>query len=191
RGRLTPLVGTTDDASTPDAPDDAAAQPPEDAATRGGPGAAAGDAATAEPSPGGTLPVVDPSADPAGGRVPALDLPDPVSGTLVQATGAPAERPAGAAPGAAGGDPARVPGGDPRATSRSVAALAEAPPAHVAGLGDGFGDAETLGWRAATAATGVELPGGGQLVLPGPREVALYGTPGTAPRGGWGGRGAG
>lgn len=50
RGRLTPLVGTTDDASTPDAPDDAAAQPPEDAATRGGPGAAAGDAATAEPS---------------------------------------------------------------------------------------------------------------------------------------------
>src|SRR5690606_39067953 len=56
RGRLTPLVGTTDDASTPDAPDDAstpgapddaAAQPPEDAATRGGPGAAAGDAATA------------------------------------------------------------------------------------------------------------------------------------------------
>lgn len=180
RGRLTPLVGTTDDASTPDAPDDAAAQPPEDAATRGGPGAAAGDAATAEPSPGGTLPVVDPSADPAGGRVPALDLPDPVSGTLVLTTGAPAELPAVATARAAGADLALVPGGDPRATSRSVAALAEAQPAHVVGLGDGFGDAETLGWRAATAATGVELPGGGQLVLPGKRYVALYGTPGTA-----------
>src|SRR5690606_15299424 len=133
--------------AAPDAPDDGSAQPPEDAATRGGPGAAAGDAATAEPSPGGTLPVVDPSADPAGGRLPALDLPDPVSGALVLTTGAPAELPAVATARAAGADLALVPGGDP---------------------------------RAATAATGVELPGGGQLVLPGKRYVALYGTPGTA-----------
>ncbi|WP_418605889.1 hypothetical protein [Georgenia sp. SUBG003] len=39
--------------------------------------------------------------------------------------------------------------------------------------------ADTLTWRTATAATGTELPGGGQLVLPGKTYVALYGTPGS------------
>ena len=47
------------------------------------------------------------------------------------------------------------------------------------GLGAGFGGPETLAWTAATAATGVELPGGGQVLFPGRRMVALYGTPGT------------
>lgn len=78
-----------------------------------------------------------------------------------------------------------VPGGDPRATSASVQALTGVHT--VIALGSSFGDAHRLGPRAATAATGVELPGGGQLVFParastggpGKKYVALYGTPGT------------
>lgn len=74
-----------------------------------------------------------------------------------------------------------VPGGDPRATSATVRALEGV--RTVVALGPGFGDARRLGPRVAAAATGVELPGGGQLVFPGgghgKRYVALYGTPGT------------
>ena len=42
-----------------------------------------------------------------------------------------------------------------------------------------FGPAGLLAARVATAATGVQLPGGGQVVLPGRRLVAMYGHPGT------------
>ncbi|MBD8063459.1 hypothetical protein [Oceanitalea stevensii] len=114
-----------------------------------------------------------------GEELPATELPEPVTGTLALTTGAPEELVATATARAAGADVAVVPGGDPRATSESVTALSEAAPDHVVGLGDAFGDDETLAWRAATAATGVELPGGGQLVFPGKRYVALYGSPVT------------
>ncbi|MPV37540.1 hypothetical protein GB881_10915 [Georgenia subflava] len=70
-----------------------------------------------------------------------------------------------------------VPSGDPRATAASVEATAAATPEVVVGLGTVFGDAETLAWRTSTAATGTQLPGGGQLVLPGKTYVALYGNP--------------
>lgn len=79
-----------------------------------------------------------------------------------------------------------VPGGDPRALAGTVQAFAQLRPAHVVALGDGFGAPDRLAARVATASTGVELPGGGQLVFPavpgqpGKRYVALYGTPGTA-----------
>ncbi|MGO0578165.1 hypothetical protein [Ornithinimicrobium panacihumi] len=68
---------------------------------------------------------------------------------------------------------------DPRASAESVEALAEARPATVIGLGKGFGKAEDLAWKVRTASTGTQLPGGGQLVLPGKTYVALYGTPGS------------
>ncbi len=77
-----------------------------------------------------------------------------------------------------------VPAADPRATSSAVQALAHAKPSHVVALGSGFGPADRLAERVAAAATGVELPGGGQLCfpqdegLPGKRYVALYGSPG-------------
>lgn len=77
-----------------------------------------------------------------------------------------------------------VPAADPRATSSAVQALAHAKPSHVVALGGGFGPADRLAERVAAAATGVELPGGGQLYfpqdegLPGKRYVALYGSPG-------------
>ena len=78
-----------------------------------------------------------------------------------------------------------VPTGDPRATQAGVEAMAAAAPAHVVALGTPFGPAEVLASRVASAATGVQLPGGGQLLFPqdrglaGKRYVALYGTPGT------------
>jgi hypothetical protein len=80
---------------------------------------------------------------------------------------------------AAGATVVRAEGGDPRATNASVEAVAGAQPRAVVGLGEEFGDAGTLDWRTRVAVTGVELPGGGQLVLPGKTYVALYGTPGS------------
>lgn len=68
---------------------------------------------------------------------------------------------------------------DPRASSESVQALAAADPAVVLALGEGYGAPEDLAWKVRAARTGVELPGGGQLVLPGKQYVALYGTPST------------
>lgn len=67
--------------------------------------------------------------------------------------------------------------GDPRASAQKVSALGE--PEAVVGYGTSFGDQETFSWQAATAATGTELPGGGQLVFDRTRYVALYGHPGT------------
>lgn len=85
---------------------------------------------------------------------------------------------------AAGVPVADVPGGDPRVTSATVGALADV--RTTIALGSSFGTANRLGPLVATAATGVELPGGGQLVFPDPavagtgkRYIALYGTPGT------------
>ncbi|MFX0540017.1 hypothetical protein ACQBAT_05265 [Ornithinimicrobium sp. Y1847] len=69
--------------------------------------------------------------------------------------------------------------GDPRATSDTVQALADDESTSILGLGDVFGDDDSLGWKVATARTGVELPGGGQLALPGKTYIALYGTPST------------
>lgn len=52
-------------------------------------------------------------------------------------------------------------------------------PEHVVALGSGFGDADVLGARLDVAATGVQLPGGGQVLFPGRRMAALYGHPGV------------
>ncbi|MBW0091033.1 hypothetical protein I4I73_19475 [Pseudonocardia sp. KRD-184] len=52
-------------------------------------------------------------------------------------------------------------------------------PAHVVALGGGFGTAEQLSARLDVAATGTTLPGGGQVLFPGRRMVALYGHPGV------------
>jgi hypothetical protein len=70
-----------------------------------------------------------------------------------------------------------VPVGDPR---RNTAAPSPAPPdERVIALGTAFGSAELLQRRLAVAATGVALPGGGQVLFPGRRMVALYGHPGA------------
>jgi hypothetical protein len=94
-------------------------------------------------------------------------------------TGDPAQAAAVANARSAGARVQVVVGGDPRATSETVQATAANAPGVVVGLGTAFGDAGTLAWRTAAAATGTELPGGGQLVLPGKTYVALYGHPGS------------
>ncbi|NED96909.1 hypothetical protein G1H11_16505 [Phytoactinopolyspora alkaliphila] len=74
---------------------------------------------------------------------------------------------------------------DPRADPDLIAALAredtdgndEADTVRALALGDSFGSPETLRKRLAVAATGRELPGGGQVLFPHRRFIALYGTP--------------
>ncbi|WP_341358181.1 hypothetical protein V5H98_10300 [Georgenia sp. M64] len=162
---------------------------------------ATGDAAGAEPTgtgaeatpaseptePGGeaTEPGVDSTEDDgeesSAAELPATERPDPAaSDVVVMTTGDPAQAAAVANARTAGARVQTVPGGDPRATSTTVQETAANEPGVVVGLGTAFGDPGTLEWRTRTAATGTELPGGGQLVMPGKTYVALYGSPITS-----------
>lgn len=60
----------------------------------------------------------------------------------------------------------------------AIAALFGLAPQHIVGIGD-LGDAGEFRYRAQVAATGVELPGGGQELLDGKVYVALRGAPGA------------
>jgi hypothetical protein len=80
---------------------------------------------------------------------------------------------------AAGASVIDLPGYDPRADETVIRALAALRPQRVLAVGAGFGPATLLSARVAVAETGLQLPGGGQVLFPGRRIVALYGTPGT------------
>jgi hypothetical protein len=80
---------------------------------------------------------------------------------------------------AAGARVIQVPGYDPRAYPAVIRALAAGRPLRVLGVGARFGPAGLLAARVAVAETGVQLPGGGQVLFPMRRIVALYGSPGT------------
>jgi hypothetical protein len=69
--------------------------------------------------------------------------------------------------------------GDPRADPAAIGVLAATRPRQVLAVGAGFGPASALAANVAVAETGVQLPGGGQVLFPGHRLVALYGNPGT------------
>ncbi len=117
-----------------------------------------------------------------GGVLPLTAPPQPVRGTTVLVD-APADMTATAAAAtarAAGAAVVDVRGGDPRGDPHAIAALAHAPLQHVVAVGKGFGSAEQVASRVAVAHAGAQLPGGGQLVFPGRRFVALYGHPGAA-----------
>jgi hypothetical protein len=102
-------------------------------------------------------------------------------GVVVLATGGP-ETVAGQATARAAGVPVLLTGGtaDPRTSAAVVAGLSAARPTAVVALGAAFAGDPDLSWQLATATTGRQLPGGGQVVFPGRTLVALYGTPGTA-----------
>ncbi len=100
-------------------------------------------------------------------------------GLVVLTTDPALTRAAAATADAAGADVVGEPGPDPRADSATIKALAQRDVSHVLALGAAFGPADRLRERVATAATGVELPGGGQVVFPGRTMVALYGHPGN------------
>ena len=80
---------------------------------------------------------------------------------------------------AAGATVVRLPGYDPRASAAAIRTLAATRPSRVLGVGTGFGTARLLSARVAVAETGTQLPGGGQVLFPMRKIVALYGTPGT------------
>ncbi len=129
-----------------------------------------------------------PNPDPTDGRVTTVDDPvdlpaliraEPRPGTAVLTTGATTDALALATAAAAGATVVMVPTGDPRASADAVTALGAAKPSRTLALGETFGAEEGLARRLASAATGVQLPGGGQLVLADRRYVAMYGHPGT------------
>jgi hypothetical protein len=80
---------------------------------------------------------------------------------------------------AAGATVVAVRGSDPRADPAAIASLRVQPPGQLIAVGADFGSAELLRSRVDVAASGVELPGGGQLFFPGRRLIALYGHPGA------------
>jgi hypothetical protein len=112
-------------------------------------------------------------------RLPPVERAAPLEDTLVIATGAPPTV-AGIATARAAGALVHVGGGtDPRGDAELVDLLAERQPEAVVALGPGYSAEDGLDWKLATAATGEQLPGGGQLLFPGHFLVALYGSPGT------------
>ncbi|RRO89298.1 cell wall-binding repeat-containing protein [Corynebacterium bovis] len=74
----------------------------------------------------------------------------------------------------------RTPAADPRSTDESIDAVtgADADGSPVVALGDRFGDTDTVARRVHLAGEVSErIPGGGGVVFPGRRMVALYGHP--------------
>ncbi|OUE24844.1 hypothetical protein [Clavibacter michiganensis] len=151
--------------------EDAADQDPAAAVSRvAGLAAPAADAAPS-PAPTGSgddaLPVTAPAA--------------PLDGAHALATDAASSLAAVATARAAGVGVTVVPEAtpDPRASADAVAALHDAGAASTIAVGAAYADDASLEGRIKTAAAGDQLPGGGQLVLPGKRYVALYGAAGT------------
>jgi hypothetical protein len=122
----------------------------------------------------------DQGAGEAPGELPAVVRAEALTGTLVLAQRA-RELLAGIATARAAGARVALAGEqtDPRASAEVIEALSGDRPESVVVLGAAFAAEDGLEWKLATAATGTELPGGGQLLFPGRLLVALYGHPGT------------
>ncbi|WP_344779329.1 hypothetical protein [Gordonia caeni] len=124
-----------------------------------------------------------------GEQVPGLGLPQTsdaggLSPGVVAAPGSPvvliAGGPAVAADAElAGAEVVTVPVADPRATGASVEAVRESGDRPILAIGEQFGDTEQFTDRVEQARTVPQLPGGGQLMFPSRRVVALYGSPGS------------
>jgi hypothetical protein len=114
-------------------------------------------------------------------RLPATGAPTPLHGVAVlvdRAAPSPAVAAVTTTAQVAGARVIAVDGDDPRADPAAIEALADARPRDVLAVGQGFGPASRLASRVAVAVTGTQLPGGGQVVFPGHRLIALYGHPG-------------
>jgi hypothetical protein len=142
-------------------------------------------AAVAALDPGQPAALQPTGAGPAGsgagdGELPTVERAEPLEDTVVVTTGAP-EALAGVATARAAGARVQSTGGgtDPRGSAELVELLGERQPGTVVALGAGFGAEEGLDWKLETAATGRQLPGGGQLLFPEHFLVALYGSPGS------------
>ncbi|MDQ3579216.1 MAG: hypothetical protein M3443_16810 [Actinomycetota bacterium] len=116
-------------------------------------------------------------ADSENATLPAVTRPEAVTGTLVLATTTPESLPGIATARAAGVEvqvvtPDQL---DPRSSSEAISRLSESKPDAVIALGADYGTQQGLDWKFATAATGAQLPGGGQLLFQERMFVALYG----------------
>jgi hypothetical protein len=111
--------------------------------------------------------------------LPALGDPAALESVLVLVQSTPAHVAATATARASGARVEVVAHSDPRGAPNVVAAVKQRRPEHVVAVGAGFGPPETLEQRLQAAASGAQLPGGGQLLFPGRRMVALYGHPGS------------
>ena len=126
------------------------------------------------------LPRVKVTTDPA--ALPATSAPKPLHhvAMLVHAGDTTAGATAAVATArAAGAQVITVADYDPRADPAAISALSAAKPRHVLAVGGRFGPARLLAARVAVAQTGVQLPGGGQVMFPMHCLLALYGYPGT------------
>lgn len=112
--------------------------------------------------------------------LPPVQPPEPLSGVAVLSSGAPHTVAAAATARIAGAQVQVTDVTDPRADPQLIEALAADPPGHTIGLGAGFGPVDRFRSRLTVAASGVQLPGGGQVLFPGRRLVALYGHPGDS-----------
>ncbi|SSC22248.1 Hypothetical protein KLENKIAIHU_831 [Klenkia terrae] len=113
-----------------------------------------------------------------GGELPEVAAPEALADVVVLDSGAP-EAAAGAVTARAAGATVVDTAGqtDPRASADVVTALDGAAPAAVLALGAAFAGVQGLDWKTATAASGTQLPGGGQLLFPEHFLVAMYGSP--------------
>lgn len=107
--------------------------------------------------------------------LPAATSNQNLSEVLVLLDGSPEQAAAAATARAAGAWPLLVQGGDPRADTATVKAIAAAKALAIVGIGPSFGSADDLEWKVDAAESGDELPGGGQLVFSGKRVVATSG----------------
>lgn len=134
----------------------------------------------ASPSPSETSTATDSGGEEptAVGELPPLAPAVPLEASALIADGDPAQL---AGLGTAIGLGAQVleVAGDVRGDPEAITALAEAQPSNVLGIGTSLGTDAEFAWRTATAQTGQQLPGGGQLVFDAKRYIALYGSPVT------------
>jgi hypothetical protein len=122
----------------------------------------------------------EPAADDDLGELPEVASADALDGTVVLVPAADDALAAVATARAAGAQVVVLDGTDPRASEAARAALSDGAVGSVVALGAGLAGEDGLDWKLETAASGTELPGGGQLLFPGRLLVALYGHPGSA-----------
>jgi hypothetical protein len=128
------------------------------------------------PDPEATAPTASASTAPLDPRpVPAA----PLASTVALTTDSPADAASLATARAAGVPAVVLPASspDPLRSSDAIAALAEAGAASTILLGEAFAALPDPDWSVRAAATGTELPGGGQHLFADRLFVALYGAP--------------
>jgi len=154
----------------------AAAQPVDDPARAAAVAGLGPDSLPALRPAGGAAEQTASAADP--GELPAVRRAEPLGDVVVLTGGSPDSLAGIATARAAGAEVLLVDGADPRASAEVVDRLASEPTVVV--LGADLAGAPGIDWKLDTAATGTQLPGGGQVLFPGHMLVALYGIPGSA-----------